>query len=111
MSFLSNARDKAVELFINRSDLVKRFGEIRKVAIDPQNNCADITILLHGEENETKLKAYYFFEDTPRGTEIVFNKVTSDRIMIAEGADWWFQNHTLRRELPKAAGLFAKILF
>ncbi len=111
MSFLSNARDKAVELFIKRSDFVKRLGEICKIAIDSQNNCADITILLHGEEKETSFRAYYSFQDNSQGTEIVFNKITSDRIMIAEAADWWFQNHTLRRELPKSAGLFAKILF
>lgn len=111
MSFLSSARDKAVEMIISRNDFVKRFGEIQKIAIDSQNNCAEIVILLHGEDKETSLKAYYFFQDSSLGTEIVFNKVTSDREMIAEAADWWFKNHTVKRQLPKTAGLFAKIFF
>ncbi len=113
MSFLSNARDKAVEFFFQRLDIIKRIGEIKNLDIDSQENQANITILLHGEFEPTTLCAHYCFEDTSDGTAIVIDNITSERELINEFAAWWFRdcNHTYKRMLPKGTGLFAKILF
>lgn len=113
MSFLSNARDKAVEFFFQRLDFIKRIGEIKSLDIDSQENQANITILLHGETTPTLLCTHYCFEDTSEGTAIVIDNVTSERELINEIATWWFKdnNNTYKRMLPKGTGLFAKILF
>lgn len=111
MSFLSNARDKAIAMFFQRNDFVKKFGEIESVDIDSQENHADVTILLHGETQPTKLRAYYYFEDTEEGTKIIINKVESERELVNAIVTWWFKDHTVQKLLPKGAGLFAKILF
>ena len=111
MSFLSNARDKAIELFFQRNDFIKRFGEITNLEIDSQENLANITILLHGEFTPTTLCAHYCFEDTEQGTAIVINKVTTERTLINEIAAWWFKDNSYKKLLPKGTGLFAKILF
>ena len=111
MSFLSNARDKAIEFFFQRNDFAKKFGEIQNVDIDSQENQANITILLHGEYTPTTFCAHYCFEDTDEGTMIVINKIESERIMFNELAAWWFKDHTIKKMLPKGTGLFAKILF
>lgn len=111
MSFLSNARDKAIKLFFQRNDFINKFGEIENVDIDSQENVATIDILLHGETEPTTLFAHYIFEDSEQGTEIVINKVDCEREMISVIATWWFKSHSIRKTLPKGAGLFAKILF
>ena len=111
MSLLSNARDKAIEMFFQRNDFIKRFGEIKNLDIDSQENQANVSILLHGETEPTILCAHYSFEDTPEGTAIVIDNVSSERELINEITVWWFKNHTYKRMLPKGTGLFAKILF
>ena len=111
MSFLSNARDKAIEMFFRRNDFINRFGEIQNVDIDSLENQATVTILLHGEFTPTTLYAHYCFEDTEQGTMIVINKVDSPRTLVNEIAAWWFKNHSIKKALPKGTGLFAKILF
>ena len=111
MSFLSNARDKAIEMFFRRNDFINRFGEIQIVDIDSLENQATVTILLHGEFTPTTLCAHYCFEDTEQGTMIVINKVDSPRPLINEIAAWWFKDHSIKKALPKGTGLFAKILF
>lgn len=111
MSFLSNARDKAIEMFFQRNDFINRFGEIQNVDIDSLENQANVTILLHGEFTPTILCAHYCFEDTEQGTMIVINKVDSPRPLINEIAAWWFKDHSIKKALPKGTGLFAKILF
>jgi len=111
MSFLSNARDKAIRIFFQRNDFIRKFGEVENVDIDSQENHATITILLHGETIATTLVAHYYFQDTEEGTNIVINKVESDREMINVIADWWFKDNPITKTLPKGAGLFAKILF
>ena len=111
MSFLSNARDKAIEMFFRRNDFINRFGEIQNVDIDSLENQATVTILLHGEFTPTTLCAHYCFEDTEQGTMIVINKVDSPRMLFNEIAAWWFKNHSIKKALPKGTGLFAKILF
>jgi len=111
MSFLSNARGKAIEFFFQRNDFIKQFGEIQNVDIDSQENQANITILLHGESTPTQLCAHYCFEDSDEGTMIVINKVDSPRVMINEIAAWWFKDNTIKKALPKGTGFFAKILF
>lgn len=111
MSFLSNARDKAIEMFFQRNDFINKFGEILNVDIDSQENQANVTILLHGEFTPTTLCAHYCFEDTDQGTMIVINKVESARTLVNEIATWWFKDHSIRKALPKGTGLFAKILF
>ena len=111
MSFLSNARDKAIEMFFRRNDFINRFGEIQNVDIDSLENQANVTILLHGEFTPTTLSAHYCFEDTEQGTMIVINKVDSPRPLINEIAAWWFKDHSIKKALPKGTGLFAKILF
>ena len=111
MSFLSNARDKAIEMFFQRNDFIKRFGEIINLDIDSQENQANIAILLHGETVPTMLCAHYSFEDLPQGTAIVIDNVSSERALINEIAGWWFKDHSYKRMLPKGTGLFAKILF
>jgi len=111
MSFLSNARDKAIEMFFRRNDFINRFGEIQNVDIDSLENQATVTILLHGEFTPTTLCAHYCFEDTEQGTMIVINKVDSPRPLINEIAALWFKDHSIKKALPKGTGLFAKILF
>ena len=111
MSFLSNARDRTIKLFFQRNNFIKRFGEIENVDIDTQENIATITILLHGESEPTTLYAHYYFEEGEQGTEIVVNKVNSPRELINDIAAWWFKDNTIKKTLPKGAGLFAKILF
>ena len=111
MSFLSNARDKAVEFFFQRNDFFKQFGEIQNIDIDSQENQAIITVLLHGEYTPTILYAHYCFEDTEQGTLIVINKIESKRQLVNEIAAWWFKDHAIKKALPKGTGLFAKILF
>ncbi|WP_290764824.1 hypothetical protein [Fibrobacter sp. UBA4297] len=111
MSFLSNARDKAIEMFFQRNDFINKFGEILNVDIDSQENQANVTILLHGEFTPTTLCAHYCFEDTEQGTMIVINKVESPRPLINEIVTWWFKDHSIKKALPKGTGLFAKILF
>ena len=111
MSFLSNARDKAIEMFFRRNDFINRFGEIQNVEIDSLENQANVTILLHGEFSPTTLCAHYCFEDTEQGTMIVINKVDSPRTLVNEIAAWWFKGHSIKKALPKGTGLFAKILF
>ena len=111
MSFLSNARDKAIEMFFRRNDFINRFGEIQNVDIVSLENQANVTILLHGEFTPTTLCAHYCFEDTEQGTMIVINKVDSPRPLINEIAAWWFKDHSIKKALPKGTGLFAKILF
>ena len=111
MSFLSNARDKAIEMFFRRNDFINRFGEIQNVAIDSLENQANVTILLHGEFSPTTLCAHYCFEDTEQGTMIIINKVESPRTLINEIAALWFKGHSIKKALPKGTGLFAKILF
>ena len=111
MSFLSNARDKAIEMFFRRNDFINRFGEIQNVEIDSLENQANVTILLHGEFSPTTLCAHYCFEDTEQGTMIVINKVESPRTLINEIAALWFNDHSIKKALPKGTGLFAKILF
>ena len=111
MSFLSNARDKAIEMFFRRNDYINKFGEIQNVDIDSLENQATVTILLHGEFTPTTLCAHYCFEDTEQGTMIVINKVDSPRMLVNEIAAWWFKNHSIKKALPKGTGLFAKILF
>ncbi|MDY6331350.1 MAG: hypothetical protein SPL52_07575 [Fibrobacter sp.] len=111
MSFLSNARDKAIEMFFQRNDFINKFGEILNVDIDSQENQANVTILLHGEFTPTTLCAHYCFEDTDQGTMIVINKVESARTLVNEIAKWWFKDNTIKKQLPKGTGFFAKILF
>ena len=111
MSFLSNARDKAIEMFFQRNDFINKFGEILNVDIDSQENHANVTILLHGEFTPTTLCAHYCFEDTDQGTMIVINKVESARTLVNEIAKWWFKDNTIKKQLPKGTGFFAKILF
>ena len=111
MSFRSNARDKAIEMFFRRNDFINRFGEIQNVDIDSLENQATVTILLHGEFTPTTLCAHYCFEDTEQGTMIVINKVDSPRTLVNEIAAWWFKGHSIKKALPKGTGLFAKILF
>ena len=111
MSFLSNARDKAIEMFFQRNDFINKFGEILNVDIDSQENQANVTILLHGEFTPTTLCAHYCFEDTDQGTMIVTNKVESARTLVNEIAKWWFKDNTIKKQLPKGTGFFAKILF
>ncbi|MBR2094147.1 MAG: hypothetical protein IJ908_00790 [Fibrobacter sp.] len=111
MSFLSNARDKTIKLFFQRNDFIKKFGEIENVDIDTQENIATIAILLHGETEPTTLYAHYYFEDGEQGTEMVISKVDCERELINVIAAWWFKGHTIKKTLPKGAGLFAKILF
>ena len=111
MSFLSNARDKAIEMFFQRNDFINKFGEILNVDIDSQENQANVTILLHGEFTPTTLCAHYCFEDTDQGTMIVINKVESARTLVNEIVTWWFKDHSIKKALPKGTGLFAKILF
>ena len=111
MSFLSNARDKAIQIFFQHNDFIRKFGEILDVDIDSLENCANVTILLHGESIPTTICAHYCFEDTDKGTMIVINKVDSEREMISTIAAWWFNDHTVKKMLPRGAGLFAKILF
>jgi len=111
MSFLSNARDKAIEMFFQRNDFIRRFGEIQDIDIDSQENQANVTILLHGEFIPTTVCAHYSFEDTDQGTLIVINKVESERQLINEIAAWWFKDNTFKKALPKGTGFFAKILF
>jgi hypothetical protein len=111
MSFLSNARDKAIQLFFQRNEFIRKFGEIQDVVIDTLENCANVTILLHGEFIPTTFSAHYCFEDTDEGTLIVINKVESEREMINAIAAWWFRNHSIKKALPRGTGLFAKILF
>jgi len=111
MSFLSNARDKAIEMFFQRNDFINKFGEILNVDIDSQENQANVTILLHGEFTPTTLCAHYCFEDTDQGTMIVINKVESTRTLVNEIAKWWFKDNTIKKQLPKGTGFFAKILF
>ena len=82
MCFLSNARDKAIEMFFRRNDFINKFGEIQNVDIDSLENQATVTILLHGEFTPTTLCAHYCFEDTEQGTMIVINKVDSPRMLV-----------------------------
>jgi hypothetical protein len=111
MSFLSNARDKAIEMFFQRNDFINKFGEILNVDSDSQENQANVAILLHGEFTPTTLCAHYCFEDTDQGTMIVINKVESARTLVNEIAKWWFKDNTIKKQLPKGTGFFAKILF
>ena len=111
MSFLSNARDKAIQLFFQRNEFIRKFGEIQDVVIDTLENSANVTILLHGEYVPTTFCAHYCFEDTDEGTLIVINKVESGREMINAIAAWWFRDHSIKKALPRGTGLFAKILF
>lgn len=111
MSFLSNARDKAIEMFFRRNDFINRFGEIQDIEIDSQENQANVTILLHGEFTPTTICAHYCFEDTDQETLIVINKVESERTMIHELVSCWIKDHPIKKALPKGTGFFAKILF
>ncbi len=111
MSFLSNARDKAIKLYFQRNEFVKRFGELENIDINTDESTATLTILLHGETNPTTVCTHYYFEDSDEGTMIVINKAESERVMINAIAEWWFKDNSIRGPLPKGTGLFAKILF
>lgn len=111
MSFLSNARDKAIKLYFQRNEYVKRFGELENVDINTDESTATLTILLHGETTSTTVCAHYYFEDSDEGTMIVINRIESEREMINTIAAWWFKDNSIREPLPKGTGLFAKILF
>lgn len=111
MSFLSNARDKAIELFFQRNEFIKRFGEIQNIDIDSQENQANVTILLHGEFSPTTICMHYGFEDTDQRTLIVINKIESERTLINELGSWLVKNNPIKQALPKGTGIFAKMLF
>lgn len=111
MSFLSNARDKAIEMFVQRLDIIKRFGEILNIDIESEENRINITMLLKGETTPTKICAYYCFEDTDQSTLIVINKIESERVLINEIAALWLKGAPFKQALPKGTGLFAKMMF
>ena len=46
MSILGNIRDKAVESFIRKNEIVQRFGSIQDVAIDSDVRIASVKIIL-----------------------------------------------------------------
>lgn len=111
MSLLSSARDKAVEMFVQRLDIIKRFGEILNIDIKSEENQIDITMLLKGETTPTTIHAYYCFEDTDQNTLIVINKIESERVLINEIAALWLKSAPFKQALPKGTGFFAKIVF
>lgn len=111
MSLLSNLRDRAVEAFVKNHELVKKFGEVQSVAIDSDKGTADVSVLLHGEIFPIKFRAYYFFDDTANGTDIVIRKITCERRWIDEALEYWLGEKTLRYSLPGLAGGLAKVLF
>ena len=111
MSFLSKARDKAIEAVIRKNELVKRFGEIQNLAINSEQGYADISVLLHGEKAPIALRAYYSFNDMGKDTEVSVTSISCDRKWIDEIASYWLENHTLSYTLPGLAGGLAKIFF
>ena len=111
MSILGNLRDKAVESFVKNHELVKRFGDVQSVSIDSDNGTIDTAVLLHGEIFPIKFRAYYYFDDTDSGTDIVIRKITSERTWIDQALEYWLGDKTLRYRLPGLAGGIAKIIF
>lgn len=111
MSFLSNLRDKAVEAFIKNHELVKKFGDVQSVSIDSDQGTADVSVLLHGEIFPITFRAYYFFDDTDKGTDIVVRKISSERRWIDEVLEYYLGDKTLRYTLPGLAGGLAKVIF
>ena len=111
MSLLGNLRNKAVESFVKNHELVKRFGDVQSVSIDSENGTIDTAVLLHGEIFPIKFRAYYYFDDTETGTDIVIRKISSERAWIDQALDYWLGNKTLRYNLPGITGGIAKILF
>lgn len=111
MSLLSNLRNKAVEKLVRNHELVKRFGEIQSISIDSDKGTVDVSILLKGETAPLSFQGIYVFDDTEKGTDIVFRKITCERIWINEALDYWLGDTTLRYTLPGITGGIAKILF
>lgn len=111
MSLLSNFRDKAVEKFVRNHELVKKFGEVQAITIDSDNGTIDATVLLNGEIRPIKFRAYYFFDEADKGTDIVIRKITCERLWIDTALDYWLGDKTLRYNIPGLAGGIAKILF
>jgi len=111
MSILGNLRNKAVESFVKNHELVKRFGDVQSVVIDSDNGTIDTSVLLHGEIFPIKFRAYYYFDDTETGTDIVIRKITCERQWIDQALDYWLGSKTLRYTLPGLAGGIAKIIF
>lgn len=111
MSLLSNFRDKAVEKFVRNHELVKRFGEVQTISIDSEKGTIDATVLLNGEISSIRFRAYYYFDDMERGTDIVIRKITCERQWIDSALDYWLGDKTLRYNIPGLAGGLAKILF
>ena len=111
MSILSNLRDKAVESFVRKNELVQKFGEVQSVAIDSDNGTADVSILLHGEASPIKFRGYYSFEDGESGTDIVVRKITCEREWIDTALSMYVNGKNYRYTLPGLAGSIAKIVF
>lgn len=111
MSLLTNFRDKAVEKFVRNHELVKKFGEVQTISIDSDNGTIDATVLLEGEIQSIKFRAYYFFDDRDNGTDIVIRKITCERRWIDTALDYALGDKTLRYTIPGLAGGIAKILF
>ena len=119
MSLLTNIRDKAVESFIRKNEMVLRFGEIDEVSIDSDVRIASVKITLRGESQTTLFRGYYGFDDGDKGTELVFEKITCERPWINEVLKLALDGKTLRfpiadysgEKLSGIAGGIAKILF
>ena len=119
MSILGNIRDKAVESFIRKNEIVQRFGSIQDVAIDSDIRIASVKIILRGETQTTLFRGYYGFEEGGKGTELVFEKLTCDRTWINEALKLYMDGRKLRfpvadysgETFAGLAGGIAKIFF
>ncbi|MCF0222340.1 MAG: hypothetical protein HUK19_08605, partial [Fibrobacter sp.] len=88
MSLLNNLRNKAVETFVRNHELVKKFGEVQTISVDSDNGIIDATVLLNGEQAPIKFRAYYYWDDVEKGTDIVIRKITSERQWIDTALDF-----------------------
>ena len=119
MSLLGNLRDRAVESFIRKNEMVLRFGDIEEISIDSNDRIASVRIVLRGESEATLFRGYYGFDEGEKGTEIVVEKITCERTWINEALKLAFNGRSLRipiadysgEKLSGIAGGIAKIIF
>jgi len=119
MSLLGNLRDRAIESFIRKNEMVLRFGDIEEISIDSNVRTADVRIVLRGESETTLFRGYYGFDEGEKGTEIVIEKITCERTWINEALKLALNGRSLRfpiadysgERLSGIAGGIAKIIF
>ncbi|HSQ41929.1 MAG TPA: hypothetical protein VLM37_06595 [Fibrobacteraceae bacterium] len=81
---MESLRSLAIRSAANQADLVKRFGHVHSLEIDPTNRELFISILLHGESEPIQAKIHYRLDENGGSRILTITEAETSRSWLNE---------------------------